>query len=713
MPEDIKVGDDTPYTSNPQEDEFLVEARNLYQKDYDAIRVNHEWMADDIRFFALDQWDQIDRQEREALRRPVITEDHLGPAVRQITNDMRMNKPSVKVRPIDDEADPEIAKLYEGLIRNIEQQSFASGGNAYVRAGENQVICGQGNFRIITEYADDDTFDQDIRIRPIRSGTAVVWDEDAESPTRDDAKRCWILTWMSKNLFDETYPGKSDLSWETPQNRSWYSYWYRRDEILVAEYFYKEPKKKTLWRMADDRVIDVTDLDDEAREAMVRAQAEEAEALGMPMPPLPEAREVDSSKVMRAVINGGSILEEPREWPGRYIPVINVMGEEVFLNDSRNVRGLIRTAKDSQRMINYHNSAAIEHVALSPKQPYLGTTTQFAGLEGEWQLANRQNSPYLRYKADPQAPGPPTREGGPQIPTALMALKEQAVQGLQRSMNIFPSATGEMSEEVSGVAIHKRDMQGDVANFHFHDNLNAAITYCGKQLLDLIPRIYDGERIIRILGEDDAEEMVEINVLEPDGSIKNDLAAGKYDVLMVPGPSFTTKRQEAAEGMTKFIQAAPDQATLIMDLLVKNLDWPGADEIYERMRKQAISQGLVEPDPDKGEQPPPPPPPSPEMVLAEAEQMKAQADLLNAQSRQMEARTKLGGTIASSRRDMAETERAEADAEGKQIENVQALMEMVMASEEVQLALRTAAERAITTLNAGPIGPNGAPASLA
>ena len=705
----------SPISDTQKDEDFLASARQLYKKDYEKNRSNLEKMSDDIRFYAEDQWLNEDRIEREAQNRPVITEDHLAPAVRQITNDMRMNKPAVKARPVDSKADPEIAKVYEGLIRNIEQQSFSSSGNAYVKAGENATISGMGAFRIVTEYTDDDTFDQDIRIRAIRNGLSVVWDADAESPTRDDATRCWVLTWMSKQGFEDTYPGFSTQSFESPTNRSWFSDWYTNETVLIAEYFYKKPRKKTLWRMADGSIQDVTDLDDETKAAMVQAQAEEAQANGEMLPPYPEEREIDTSEVWRAVINGADILEEPRRWPGKYIPVICVLGEEVFLNESSVIRGLVRVGKDSQRMINYHNSAAIEHVSLSPKQPMLVTTAQIAGLENEWEIANRQNSPYLRYNVDPQVPGPPQMKAAPAMPAALLTLKQESVAGLQATTNVYPASTGADSTEISGVAIQRRDTQGDVANFHFTDNLNRSISYCGKQLLDLIPKIYDGERIVRILGEDDAEEMVEINMVDPEtGEMRNDLSVGKYDIEMVPGPSFSTKRMEAASFFEKILQSGnPDLVANTLDLLVKNLDLPGADELYQRLRKQAIARGIVEPDPEKGEEPPGPPEPSPEMVLAQAEQMKAQAQIVNAEARQMEARTKLGTGIAGARKDAASVEKLEAEADGQQIENIKMLVEMVQLQMQQTAALQASVEQAINTLNTGPGGPNGAPTPLA
>ncbi len=678
---------DAATSSYQKSDDPVVEYRRLYKVDMNACRTNHRNMGDDIRFFAEDQWLNEDRVEREAQNRPVVTEDHLAPAVRQITNDMRMNRPSIKIRGVDSEADPEVAKIFEGLIRNIEQQSFATSGNAYVRAGENAVICGQGAFRIISEYVNDSSFDQQLRIVPIRSALSVIWDSEAQSPTRDDAKRCWILTWMSHESFEKAYPGKAPDNWEKAAqvSQEWYQDWNKKDEVLVAEHFWKEPKSKTLWRLAlDKRVIDVTDKDETERLEILNAQNDEAAEMGMPPPePAYEEREKDGFEVWRVVLSGSDVLEEKRKWPGQHIPVINVMGEEIFLDESRTIRGLVRVGKDSQRMINYHNSAAIEHVSLSPKQPYLGTTAQFKNLTNEWQIANRQNAPFLRYNVDPKAPGPPTRAPAPEIPAALLTLKQEAVGGLQATTNVYPSSTGAQSNEISGVAIQKRDNQGDIANFHYVDNLQHSIGYCGRQLLDLIPKFYDGERIIRVIGEDDAEDMVEINLVDAEtGEIKNDLSRGVYDLSWTTGPSFSTKRQEAAQFFQTFVQAAsPEERAMTMDLLVKNLDIAGADELYERFRKLGIANGTVEPDPEKGEEPPPRDQgPSPEEIIAEAERIKAEADLINAQTKAAQNQTSALKNAADARKSFAESE-------GQQIENAADLMQLIQQTGAIEQAV--------------------------
>lgn len=661
-------------TANPasKDEDFLSTMRTEYRHDSQAMEQNHREMLDDLRFFAGDQWDEGVRKQRELANRPCLTTDHLAQHVRQVTGDIRLNKPSIKVRPVDSGADPDTAELFTGLIRNIEQQSMAH--VAYTRAGGNAAICGEGAFKIITQYSEDDGFDQDIRLAPLYNPMAVIWDRNARMPTMEDANHCWVLERYSMEAFKKEWPEASTESFEAEEPESWVNDWYTSETVLVAEYWCKKPTKRKIALMPDGTVEEITDLEDEDLAQRMLQAAQSEMAMGRE-PREPMFRTVDSEKVVRYVVNGAEVLQGPEDWPGRYIPIIPVFGEEIWVADNLVRRGMVRTAKDPQRMLNYHNSAAVEAVALAPKAPFVGTDKQFEGHEHLWETANTDNHAYLPYKADQQAPGAPQRQPGPQVPAAMLALKQESVNDLNNATGIHPASLGQQSTETSGKAILARERQGDVGTFTFIDNLAIAIGYAGKQLVDLIPRIYDGQRIVRVLGEDDAEELMEVNALQPDGSVKNDLSRGKYDVIVQTGPSFSTKRQESAEAMLQFIQTAPESAGLVMDLIAKNMDWPGAEEIAERFRKQLIAQGVVEADPEKGEQPPPPPPPDPDMVKAETEAAKTQAGI-------------------------AETE---AKTEGQQLQNAEKALELLMESGQLQRIVEGYARQVL--MGMGPPGP--------
>jgi hypothetical protein len=672
MADYVEPGKNAESKPKKDKDAFLATMRANYAKDAEFVRENHEEALDDLRFKSGDQWDADIRAQRFIDGRPCLTVDHLGQHVRQVTGDIRLNKPAVKVRPVDNGADPKTAELFTGLIRNIEQQSMAT--SVYVRAGENAAVCGEGAFRILTVYSDDDAFDQDIRIGRINNPLAVIWDRDAQEPTREDALHCWVLEEFSLEAFKKRWPKASTAGFEVDSPEDWVNDWYRNERVLVAEYWVKEPMKRKIALMPDGTTEDVTETEDgelSQRMAMI--------AMGMmeqgQEPKEPQFREVDGHKVVRYIVNGAEVLEGPDDWPGRYIPVVPVFGEETYVGNKVVRNGMVRRGKDPQRMINAHASAAVETVALAPKAPFIGTDRQFEGYEHEWEQANTKNLPYLRYKADPQAGGAPQRQPGPQIPAAWLQLKQDSVDALNNATGIHPAGLGQESTEKSGKAILARERQGDVGTFVYIDNLAIAIAYAGRQLVDLIPRIYDAERVVRVLGEDDAEELVIVNQTDPvTGQIKNDLGRGKYDVIVQTGPSFSTKRQESAEAMLQFMQTMPQAAEMVMDLLVKNFDWPGAEELAERFRKVALANGMVEPDPEKGEQPPPPPPPDPEMVEAEANVAKT-----------------------------------EAETQGKQLENVQKSLEIWLATGQLQQLVSGYVQQAMMGARAVQGAPPGQP----
>lgn len=628
MPQRIANDDEIPREEELDEGDisFIRQRRRRvveYERDY------REQAHDDLLFEAGYQWDETVENDRKRDFRPVLTFNHMPQFVRQVTGDIRINRPRIKVMPVDSGADPEKAELLTGLIRNIEQRS--QGGSAYVTGAEGAVKCGQGHWRITTEYESHDSFDQDIWLRRIRDPLSVSWDPDAELETREDAKFCFVLKTMSKEEYKKAYPGRSVDDFDDETEQSWVQDWYDGDRVTIAEYWCKKPKRKTLVLLTDGSVRDTADMQPEE---VAQLQAEGA-----------RFREVDSEEVVYYEVNGAEVLKGPIAWPGRYIPIVSVFGEETYIGDRAERRGLVRFLKDPQRVYNYDRSAAVEAISLAPKSPWLVTEEMIGDYRGEWDVANRANFPYLLYKPDGRAPGnKPERQRQAEVPVALIQDAQNAREDMHATSGIYPASLGQRSNESSGIAIRARENQGDVGTYVYADNLGMAIGYTGRQLIDLIPRIYDASRTVRILGEDDSDKPVDINkpqiAVDPETGeqvvddatgelqieVLNDLSVGKYDVIVSSGPSYSTKRQEAAESMTQFIQAAPDAAQIVMDLLAKNLDWPGADEIAERFRRQMVQSGIVDPDPEKGDQPPPPPPPDPKMVEAEAKVEKTQAE---------------------------------------------------------------------------------------
>lgn len=558
---------------------LLEELIEHFDGDSAADQDNRTMQIDDMRFRNGEQWPTSVIQEREAANRPVVTINKTGQYIRQVTGDLRKNPPSIRVRPVGGEADEKMARALGGLIRKIEQNSDAQW--AYVNAVDHAAAGGIGHWRINTDYAQWDAFDQDICIEAIMDPFAVLWDRLSMRPTREDARHCFVSEWISEDDFAEQYPDATPVSLDDKNISSRMNlHWFGDKSIRIAEYFWKQKEEKIMALVRGGRTIDVTELD------------KEAVAMLEPL----RIRKTQVDCVYWCKTNGIEILDKPRKFASRYIPIVPVLGEEIHTGDKITRQGLIRPLKDAQRLYNYARSAQTEVIALQPKAPFIGTKKQFGAHWDMWQQANTKNFAALVYDADPQAPGPPQRV---QPPVASMALSEMAAmasEDMKATTGIYDASLGNRTNETSGVAIRARQAEGDTGTFIYSDNLARSMKYSAKILLDLIPKIYDTERTLVVLHEDDTVEPVVFNqTVQVNGQnvILYDVSLGKYDVEVTVGPTYATRRAEAVESMTAFTQTNPQAAGVIADLIAKNSDWPGADVIAKRLRK-LIPPALLE-----------------------------------------------------------------------------------------------------------------------
>jgi hypothetical protein len=591
---------------------------------------NMQEAYEDLHFLAGEgQWDERVKQERLDQNRPCMTINRTPQFVRQITGDIRQMRPAIKCVPVDDRGDPKTAKVNAGLIRYIENRSAAS--TVYFHGADSQVAAGIGHWRVTTEYASDTTFEQEIRIEMIEDGVGVLWDPDAVRLDRSDAQYCFVPVDMSTDAFRERFPDALEDSFGDQQFRAFQG-WFADDSVRVAEYWYKEPIKRKLL-VFESQVDDLTDASPEEL-AEAEAIAAQASAQGLDV----RIEERDGYQVMRALISGSEVLEQPTKWPGRYIPVVPVIGEQIQIGRRRFRHGAIRFARDPQRMFNYYVSAQTEIVALQPKAPFIGTDKNFERYQDEWENANNENLPYLTYTPDPANGGArPERSQPPVSSQGIREGIELAAENLKATTGIYDASLGNGGNETSGKAIMARQREGDTGTFVYIENFSQAVAHTGRIILDLIPHIYDTARTVRIVGEDGKEELVKINQpgnveLDGVGAVVHDVTVGAYDIVMEMGPSYNTRREEAREGMTAFLQSAPDAAPAVLDLVAKAQDWPMADEIGERLEAIMPPQMKAALAAKKGE---PPPPPSPE-EQAQAQAAEQQQQLV-AQEHQLKA----------------------------------------------------------------------------
>lgn len=546
----------------------FAKARERYEH---AASYWGEWRKaarEDREFFAGDQWLPADRNNRQIQCRPILTINRLPVFARQIIGDARQNKPSIKIYPAED-GDVEIAEIYEGLIRNIEYVSSAP--DAYDTAFESAVICGIGAWRVCTDYVSDDAFEQHILIERIREPLSITIDPNAERADFSDAEWLFYEYDLSKEEFKHKWPDQDLSDFATSDAMPG---WLDRDSVRVAEYWFKERTKKMIYLLGDGTVTDKM----------------------IPGLQVIRQREVESVKVKRATMAGWTFLDEPQDWPGTMFPFAIVTGEEYRIKNKTDYRGIVRNAIDAQRMYNYWRTMETENIALAPKTPFLVADDQIDGLEQEWNNLNTVPMPYVRYNANSQAPMPHQIQP-PQIPTAYANASAVCVDEIKSTTGLFNASLGDGGTESSGRAILARQREGDTATFLWVDNLNRAIRYTGKILVELIPKIYDSERIIRVLGPDASNEQVAINRVVGDGmggtTIINDLSFGRYDVIVESGPSFATKRIEALNNMVEIARMNPAIMQVAGDLMVKAMDWEGAEEIAERLKLMLPPQILA------------------------------------------------------------------------------------------------------------------------
>lgn len=565
-------------------EEFLKGARDRYKESVEGWQHIYDEAKNDLEFvydLGAGQWPETVRKSRESDGRPVITVNKLQKFVRQLRGDQMMNRPRIKVIPVDDKADVQMAELYNGLIRQIEYLSSAE--IAYDTAYMHAISCSLGYFRIITKYSDDKGFNQDIYFQRIINPWSVHFETMAQEFVMSDAKYCFIDELLRREEFKRRYPKAEilDLDPSSPQNL--YGEWLLHDKIRVAEYFVKEPISKKIVQLKTGEVIPIE------KKITIAALKD----MGMQ---IVKERTVESHVVKWYKINGIEILEET-EWPGKDIPIIPVFGDEIVLDGKKYYLSLARGAKGAQQMYNYWATAATENVALSPKAPFIVDHRQIKGFENEWEDANLKNRMYIRYNAIAGLQKP-QRETQTQVPNAIMEMMNRTAYDIEDHLGRYESSKGETSNERSGKAIMARVAQSDKGTYTFVDNLARAIVYAGRQLIDLIPKIYDTPRALQIMGESGEQQRVDVNTptLGPDGlpTIQNDLSVGQYDLVATVGASYSSKRQEMVQMMTESMQYAPMLAHIIAPLIFKYSDYPGAEEIYgevkaEVERQQAMS----------------------------------------------------------------------------------------------------------------------------
>lgn len=595
--------------------EFLATAKKRFtqcQEDEKDIRTEAE---KDLKFLAGDQWDEQLKTERLNARRPVLTFNRLPTFVQQVGNEARQNKSQIKFAPTDDEATEPTAKVFEGLARHIQYSSSAS--VAYETAFEYAVGCSFGYYRFMTDYCDDDSFDQELQILPVVdpfSVYGVLMPRIFNRPV----PYAYVIQDILKEEYKKLYPksGMVDANFTFDKPGDWLS----GDFVRVAEYWTLETDKKDILLLDDGRVVDASDP--AAKDLVI---------------PDERKRTVLTKSVEFCKMNGLEVLEGTKtKWLGSTIPIIPVMGKQLIVAGKPRLFSLVRNLREPQQLINYSKTRIAETLATAPISPFIGALGSFKGREKEWKQINTALTPYVEYNIVDDATGkplpPPARQTFEPPIASLSEFAAQEVDDLKAISGIFDQSLGEGTNDQSGQAIKRRQQQSNATNAHFIDNLERAMKDGGPVMAELLPLIYgDTARVIKILGEDEEPDIVKVNqeYEEKGQTVAHHLSKGKYDFVVTVGKAFSTKRMESFDMMSEIIGGNPQLMLMIGDIFFKNSDGAGADQMSDRFKKiiQMLHPGLIE---DDNEQPIPP------QAQAKIAQTTQQLNAMHAYAQQVE-----------------------------------------------------------------------------
>jgi hypothetical protein len=578
---------DEPAVTNQ---EVFLEADERLRISVEAMGENSKKAIEALEFEDGDQWPTDLANMRRIDKRPTLTINLTRSMVRRVCNNMRQQRPRIKVHPVGDGARVEDAKVVSGLIRHIETLSNAS--VAYDTGGESAVKIGWGYWRILAEYVDEMSRDQELKIRAIRNTLTVYDDPVCQLPTGQDREWVFLTEEMGRQKYKRKYPKAKNAEWRRGQSGDTGHLWESKEKIRLAEYYRIQKTPEYLHYLTDGTTLFEKDY---------QRLREPLEAIGItrevdPEGKNPSGRMSHRREVQWFRLNGVQVVEK-RTLPGRWIPVVRCLGNILDLNGQIRMRGMVADLMDSNRMLNYWATCETEIVALAPRNPWVAAEGQLDG-HPEWKDLNQKPYSVAIYNIvhanpdDPNSPvlPPPQRTEAVQVPAGIVNARQSAKQDLMELAGM-PHEPGRDTPGVvvSGKALRERQALSDIGHFQYYDNQTMAISFTGEILLEQIPHYYSESRMQRIIGEDGVPQMVGINqkVIDPQTQaikeVKNNVTVGRFDVVMDTGPGYETKRQEQAELTVDLLKIGPMAEVAVKtgaDLLFRNF---GMDDMADRL----------------------------------------------------------------------------------------------------------------------------------
>ena len=582
---------------SPEQVDFFTLVEEQFKRCHEFESDARRKFIEDMRFAHGDsdnlwQWDASITKDRSENGKPCLTINKTRQHNLQIVNDARQNKPSIAIRPTGGGSSYEAAMAIAGIIRHIEYHSNAQA--IYDSATNFMVQGGAGYWRVITEYCNDAVFEQDIKIKHITDPLGVYIDPDAREPDKSDMNYAFIFESMNKKLVKAKYPHYKDSDGTETLSLTPDTPFLDGEDVMICEYYRRTWTNDVLYRNAMGALVRESELDEAGIELFKSTEGVSSRPMLIP-------------QVEWFLIIGRNIMDS-KTVPGKYIPVVQITGEETRIDGVLDRKSHTRALKDPQRMYNYWSSASVEYGALQTKTPWAGPAEAFEGHENVWKRANLDNLSYLPYNGfnDAGQPiAPPTRVAPPMAaPVCLEGMKVSQMEMMLVSGQ-YDNAMGEQGNERTGKAINARQRQGDNATYHYINGLALGVQYTGRIILGMIPVIYDTERVVMILGADSSTEELKIApeqeqayTEEPDPATGAPIhkalnpKVGYYEVQADTGPGYATQREEAFNAFALILTQNPNLTGLIGDIMLKAADFPLAAEAAERLKRMVPPAAL-------------------------------------------------------------------------------------------------------------------------
>lgn len=573
-----------------KEDDIIKTAKERFEEGVRAWNSYNSESEDILKFIDGDQWDNQLRQSRQNSGLPCLTANSIPTFLRQITNESRQNTPAIQIDPKDDEASIENAEVLSDLIRGIEHESNAD--TAYDTSSWFAAAVGLGFIRVKSDYVDNESFNQKLVITTVEDPKTVVMDPNHKNITGSDAEWCFITSTVSREEYERDYgESKKGIDAKTIGWAAMTSDWVYDDRIIIAEYYWKDYEEVTLYQ-----VFNTT-----TNQTVIAEEKPSKDLIDLGILHLIQTRKIQRPIIRWAKINDEEILEETT-WPGESIPIICVKGDETWVNGKRHLKGAVKDAMDSQRVLNYYFSMQAEIVSLAPKAPFIAEIRQIKDFESIWRDANISAVAYLPYNAvvvNNTLLPPPARMNNSVDIQAAAGLCAQARDNIKAIFGIYDASLGAQGNETSGKAILARTKQSNTSTYHFYDNLTKAIQQVGQVIIDALPTFYAEERSVQIIKRNGEAATQTIN----GENAEYDVNKGKYGVVVETGPSYATRRQDSVDHMLTMGTSYPQAMPLIADIIATESDWPGSKQIAARLRL-ALPPEIQQAEAAEGKMPP-------------------------------------------------------------------------------------------------------------